>query len=109
MAAMTVDRLPGTRRILWVRVTSDLTVGNVEGSYVGCIDRVRDGFVPVNAHGEPLGRFDTLTQAKTALASERRPKRRGSRDSFDRVAFAAATATGAATILFAATLGALVL
>jgi hypothetical protein len=106
MTAPSIDRLPRARRIHWVRSGSDLTVGYLDGSYVGCIDRVRDGFVAVNAHGEPLGRFDELALAKAALASERRMVvRRGSRDHFDRVAFAAATATGAVSILFAVTFG----
>ena len=66
MAAMTVDRLPGTRRILWVRVTSDLTVGNVEGSYVGCIDRVRDGTPDPNVLHSHRGTISTGNRTSSA-------------------------------------------
>jgi hypothetical protein len=108
MTALSVDRLPRARRIHWVRDASDATVGELDGSFVGRIERVRDGFVPVNAHGEPLGRFDELAHAKAALASERRKAVRGrAHDQLDRVAFAAATVTGALSILFAVAVGAM--
>ena len=108
MTALLGERLPLARRIHWVRASSESTIGDLDGSYVGRIARVRDGFVPVNASGEPLGRFDELGRAKAALASERRPAVRGPSDRrFERVAFAAATVTGALSILFAVAVGAL--
>jgi hypothetical protein len=106
MTAWSIHRLPRARRIDWVHATSDLTVGYVDGSCIGSIDRVRDGFVPVNAHGEPLGRSDDLKQAKAALAPKRpRVAPHGSRDPLERVAFAVATVTGAVSILFTVAVG----
>ena len=42
---------PLLERPLWVRVDSDLTVGNRGGDFLGTIERTRAGFVALDGHG----------------------------------------------------------
>lgn len=55
--------------VTWARVDDGFYVGSRPGAFLGCIDRQDDGrFIALDAHTQPIGVFDRLDQAMSAVA-----------------------------------------
>lgn len=109
MPAHSTNSLPplsGTR-VMWAKVDSGFWVAHRGGEYYGCVDSVKGGFVARDAHGVPVGRYDTLEAAKASLRSTGDPVNLARRGRTERATIALATAAGSAALAFALTAGAL--
>ena len=94
-------------RVLWAKVDSGFWVAHRGGEYFGCVDSVSGGFVSRDAHGVPIGRYDTLDGAKASLRSTTDPVNTERRLRAERATVVLATAAGSAALAFALTAGAL--
>ncbi|MGC0367930.1 hypothetical protein [Microbacterium sp. SLBN-111] len=94
-------------RVLWAKVDSGFWVAHRGGEYYGCVDSVTGGFVARDAHGVPIGRYDTLEKAKGSLRSTEDPADAERRRRTERATVVLATAAGSAALAFALTAGAL--
>lgn len=94
-------------RVMWAKVDREFWVAHRGGEYFGCVDGVSGGFVARDAHGVPIGRYDTLTHAKASLRSTTDPASTAHRRRIERVSATAATAAGSTALVFALTAGAL--
>jgi hypothetical protein len=97
----------GTTRAMWAKVDAGFWVAHRGGEYYGCVDRVDGGFVARDAHGVPIGRYDTLETAKASLRSTTDPVNDARRRRAERTSVVLATAAGSAALAFALTAGAL--
>jgi hypothetical protein len=98
---------PLLERPLWVRVDSDLTVGNRGGDFLGTIERTTVGFVALDGRGDPAGLFPTRKRAQQALTSLSGASLVRRRARARRAGFAAATGAGSVALALALTAGAL--
>ncbi|MDT0115667.1 hypothetical protein [Microbacterium sp. PRF11] len=94
-------------RVLWAKVDTGFWVAHRGGEYFGCVDAVSGGFVSRDAHGIPIGRYETLEIAKASLRSTTHPANVRHRRRLDRASLVAATAVGGTALAFALTAGAL--
>lgn len=94
-------------RVLWAKVDSGFWVAHRGGEYYGCVDSVTGGFVTRDAHGVPVGRYDTLATAKASLRSTGDPVNTARSQRAERATVVLATAAGSAALVFALTAGAL--
>lgn len=94
-------------RILWAKVDSGFWVAHRGGEYFGCVDAVAAGFVARDAHGVPVGKYDTLDAAKASLRTTSDPANTARRRRIERAPLVAASVTGTAALAFALTAGAL--
>ena len=94
-------------RVLWAKVDSGFWVAHRGGEYYGCVDSVKGGYVARDAHGIPIGRYDTLEKAKGSLRSTTDPANSARRLRTERATVVLATAAGSAALAFALTAGAL--
>lgn len=94
-------------RVLWAKVDSGFWVAHRGGEYYGCVDTVSGGFVSRDAHGIPIGRYDTLDDARASLRSTTDPVDAARRLRAERATVVLATAAGSAALAFALTAGAL--
>ncbi|WP_285135787.1 hypothetical protein [Microbacterium sp. lyk4-40-TSB-66] len=94
-------------RVLWAKVDTGFWVAHRGGEYFGCVDAVAGGFVARDAHGIPIGRYDTLDSAKSSLRSTTHPANVSRRRLLDRASLAAATALGGTALALGLTAGAL--
>ncbi|MGN7968535.1 hypothetical protein [Microbacterium sp. 22296] len=94
-------------RVLWAKVDTGFWVAHHGGEYFGCVDAVAGGFVARDAHGVPIGRFDTLDSAKSSLRSTTHPVNVSRRRLLDRASLTAATALGGTALALGLTAGAL--
>lgn len=94
-------------RTLWAKVDTGFWVAHRGGEYFGCVDAVAGGFVARDAHGVPIGRYDSLETAKSSLRSTTHPANASRRRLIDRTALVAATALGGTALALGLTAGAL--
>lgn len=94
-------------RVLWAKVDTGFWVAHRGGEYFGCVDQVAGGFVSRDAHGVPVGRYDTLDTAKASLRSTTHPANVSRRRRFERATVLTATGVGGTTLALALTAGAL--
>lgn len=94
-------------RVLWAKVDTGFWVAHRGGEYFGCVDAVSGGFVSRDAHGIPIGRYETLETAKASLRSTTHPVNVRHRRRLDRASLVAATSVGGTALAFALTAGAL--
>lgn len=94
-------------RVLWAKVDTGFWVAHRGGEYFGCVDAVAGGFVARDAHGVPIGRYDSLDAAKSSLRSTTHPANTSRRRAMDRAALVAATALGGSALALGLTAGAL--
>lgn len=105
-ATTSLSPLSGTR-VLWAKVDSGFWVAHRGGEYYGCVDSVKGGFVARDAHGVPVGRYETLEAARASLRSTGDPVNLARRGRAERATMVLATAAGSAAFAFALTAGAL--
>lgn len=94
-------------RVFWAKVDAGFWVAHRGGEYFGCVDAVAGGFVARDAHGVPVGRYDTLATAKSSLRSTTHPANVSRRRRRDRATLAIATAVGGTALALGLTAGAL--
>jgi len=93
------------RTVRWNEVEPGLRVGTRDGEYLGVIESTAYGtFVAVDGRSTPVGRYDSLREAKRALLEVKRMGTRASRASAELMARRLATSTGlvAATLMLSA-------
>lgn len=62
--------LPGVASPTWAHVDVGLHVVSRAGEYLGCVDRSNDGaYLAFDGRSTPVGRYDTLHEAKNAVLS----------------------------------------
>lgn len=98
---------PSSVRVFWAKVDAGFWVAHRGGEYFGCVDAVAGGFVARDAHGVPVGRYDTLATAKSSLRSTTHPANVSRRRVRERATLATATVAGGTALAFALTAGAL--
>lgn len=97
-------------RVTWAQVDRGLYVGSRTGEYVGMVEATPSGaFVAIDGTSTPVGRFDDLRAAQSAVRTAPTNRtspflRRG-----QRVVMAAATAAGTVAASLALTAGFLVI
>ncbi|MCY1716690.1 MULTISPECIES: hypothetical protein [Microbacterium] len=96
-----------TARILWAKVDTGFWVAHRGGEYFGCVDQVAGGFVSRDAHGVPVGRYDSLDTAKASLRSTTHPANVSRRRRLERATVLTATGVGGTALALALTAGAL--
>jgi len=96
-----------TARILWAKVDTGFWVAHRGGEYFGCVDQVAGGFVSRDAHGVPVGRYDSLDTAKGSLRSTTHPANVSRRRRLERATVLTATGVGGTALALALTAGAL--
>jgi len=96
-----------TARILWAKVDTGFWVAHRGGEYFGCVDQVAGGFVSRDAHGVPVGRYDSLDAAKASLRSTTHPANVSRRRRLERATVLTATGVGGTALALALTAGAL--
>ncbi|WP_144782169.1 hypothetical protein [Microbacterium sp. BH-3-3-3] len=96
-----------TARILWAKVDTGFWVAHRGGEYFGCVDQVAGGFVSRDAHGVPVGRYDSLDVAKASLRSTTHPANVSRRRRLERATVLTATGVGGTALALALTAGAL--
>ncbi|WP_295827569.1 hypothetical protein [uncultured Microbacterium sp.] len=96
-----------TARILWAKVDTGFWVAHRGGEYFGCVDQVAGGFVSRDAHGVPVGRYDSLDTAKSSLRSTTHPANVSRRRRLERATVLTATGVGGTALALALTAGAL--
>jgi len=96
-----------TARILWAKVDTGFWVAHRGGEYFGCVDQVAGGFVSRDAHGVPVGRYDSLDTAKVSLRSTTHPANVSRRRRLERATVLTATGVGGTALALALTAGAL--
>lgn len=96
-----------TARILWAKVDTGFWVAHRGGEYFGCVDQVAGGFVSRDAHGVPVGRYDSLDTAKASLRSTTHPANDSRRRRLERATVLTATGVGGTALALALTAGAL--
>lgn len=94
-------------RVLWAKVDTGFWVAHRGGEYFGCVDAVAGGFVARDAHGVPIGRYDSLDAAKSSLRSTTHPANVSRRRVLDRASLVAATALGGTALALGLTAGAI--
>lgn len=94
-------------RVLWAKVDTGFWVAHRGGEYFGCVDAVAGGYVSRDAHGVPIGRYDTLDGAKSSLRTTTHPANVSRRQRIDRASLVGATVIGGTALAFALTAGAL--
>ncbi|WP_279367501.1 hypothetical protein [Microbacterium testaceum] len=94
-------------RILWAKVDTGFWVAHRGGEYFGCVDQVAGGFVSRDAHGVPVGRYDSLDAAKASLRSTTHPANVSRRRRLERATVLTATGVGGTALALALTAGAL--
>ncbi|MFF7681524.1 hypothetical protein ACFZA2_02100 [Microbacterium sp. NPDC007973] len=109
MSAPTLPVVPtlAPARVLWAKVDTGFWVAHRGGEYDGCVDAVAGGFVSRDAHGIPIGRYDSLDAAKASLRSTMHPANVSRRRRAERASVVAATVVGGTALAFALTAGAL--
>ncbi len=98
---------PTSARVMWAKVDTGFWVAHRGGEYDGCVDAVAGGFVSRDAHGVPIGRYDSLDAAKASLRSTTHPANAWRRHKLERASLIAATSVGGTALAFALTAGAL--
>ena len=91
--------------VRWNEVQPGLRVGTRDGEYLGLVESTAHGtFVAVDGYSTPVGRYDSLRQAKRALLEVKRMGRRRSHASAELMARRLATSSGlvAATLMLSA-------
>jgi len=96
-----------TAGILWAKVDTGFWVAHRGGEYFGCVDQVAGGFVSRDAHGVPVGRYDSLDTAKASLRSTTHPANVSRRRRLERATVLTATGVGGTALALALTAGAL--
>ncbi|KQM40258.1 hypothetical protein [Microbacterium sp. Leaf203] len=96
-----------TARILWAKVDTGFWVAHRGGEYFGCVDQVAGGFVSRDAHGVPVGRYDSLDTAKASLRSTTHPANVSRRRRLEQATVLTATGVGGTALALALTAGAL--
>ncbi|MBB3156650.1 hypothetical protein FHS07_000334 [Microbacterium proteolyticum] len=94
-------------RVFWAKVDAGFWVAHRGGEYFGCVDAVAGGFVTRDAHGVPVGRYETLATAKSSLQSTTHPANVSRRRRRDRATLTAATIVGGTALALGLTAGAL--
>ncbi|OZD55386.1 hypothetical protein CH252_05790 [Rhodococcus sp. 06-1477-1B] len=94
-------------RVLWAKVDTGFWVAHRGGEYFGCVDQVAGGFVSRDAHGVPVGRYDTLDAAKASVRSTTHPANVTHRRRLERLTALTATGVGGTALALALTAGAL--
>lgn len=94
-------------RVSWTRVDTGFWVAHRDGEYFGCVDEVAGGFVTRDAHGVPVGRYDTYVRATSSLRSTADPVNTARRRRAERTRLVAATILGTAALGLGLTAGAL--
>lgn len=62
--------IPGVASPTWARVDAGLYVVSRAGEYLGSVDRSNDGaYLAFDGRATPVGRYDTLSEAKRAVLS----------------------------------------
>ena len=92
-------------RVRWNEVAPGLRVGTRDGEYLGFIESTAYGtFVAFDHYSTPVGRYDSLREARRALVEVKRMGTRRSHASAEPMARRLATSTGlvAATLLLCA-------
>ena len=91
--------------VRWNEVQPGFRVGTRDGEYLGFVESTAYGtFVAVDGYSTPVGRYDSLRQAKRALLEVKRMGTRRSRASAELMARRLATSSGlvAATLMLSA-------
>ena len=94
-----------TPAVRWNEVQPGLRVGTRDGEYLGFVELTAYGtFVAVDGSSTPVGRYDSLREAKRALLEVKRMGTRRSRASAELMARRLATSSGlvAATLMLSA-------
>ena len=94
-------------RVLWAKVDAGFWVAHRGGEYFGCVDSVANGFVARDAHGVPVGRYDSLEAAKASLRTTMHPANAARRRRIERAPLVMATAAGSTALALALPAGAL--
>ncbi len=62
--------IPGISAPTWAHVDTGLYVVSRAGEYLGSVDRAKDGsYLAFDGRATPVGRYDTLSEAKRAVLS----------------------------------------
>lgn len=64
-------------RLQWAEVDPGFHVATKDGEFAGSVDTTHDGhFVALDARSTPIGRYETLAEAKRSLTTTLPPERR---------------------------------